>query len=358
MKAYLVLKDGTVIEGEGFGAKGISIGEVVFNTSMTGYQEILTDPSYFGQIVTMTYPLIGNYGVNSEDVESDNFYAKGLVVRELCNTPSNFRCEGDLNLFFEKHNIVGISEIDTRHLTREIREHGVMNCAIIHGVEFSKEEILKELDSYVIKDAVKSVTTKETKSFKGEKVNYKVCLLDFGYKKNIVDSLLARNCAVDVVNAFEDPSKILESDYDGIVLSNGPGDPSENQEIIENLKVLYDGNKPILGIGLGHQLMALAKGAKIEKLKHGNRGTNYPVRDILKDRTFITTQNHGYSVVDNSIDEKIGKVSNINANDNTIEGIRYNKNVITVQFYPDFVGGEIGTGYIYDEFVDLMKGGK
>lgn len=358
MKAYLVLKDGTVIEGEGFGAKGISIGEVVFNTGMTGYQEIITDPSYFGQIITMTYPLIGNYGVNSEDIESDNFYAKGLVVRELCNTPSNFRCEEDLNSYFEKHNIIGISGIDTRHLTREIREHGVMNGAIIHGVEFSKEDILKELDSYVIKDAVKSVTTKETKTFKGEKESYRVCLLDFGYKKNIVDSLLKRDCVIDVVNAFEDPEKILESDYDGIVLSNGPGDPSENTEIIENIKVLYNGNKPILGIGLGHQLMALANGAKIEKLKQGNRGTNYPVRDILKDRTFITTQNHGYSVVNDSVDEKIGKVTNINANDNTVEGIRYSKNVITVQFYPDCVGGEIGTGYIYDEFVDLMKGGK
>lgn len=358
MKAYLILADGSILEGEGFGKKGISVGEVVFNTGMTGYQEVLTDPSYFGQIVTMTYPLIGNYGINSIDMESEKSFVKGFVVREFCDKPSNFRCENTLNEFLESQNIIGISNIDTRHLTKEIRERGVMNGAIIHGVEFSKDDILDEINSYVISDAVKNTTIDGIQHYKSEKGNYKVCLFDFGYKKNILNSLLKRGCDVDVVNAFENPKNVLEKDYDGIMLSNGPGDPSENVEIIENLKVLFNGDKPIFGICLGHQLMALSQGAKTEKLKYGHRGANHPVKDILKDRTYITSQNHGYAVVGDTVDKNIGDVSHINVNDGTVEGVRYkNKNIFTVQFHPEASPGPMDTGYLFDEFIDLMKGG-
>ena len=356
-KAYLLLADGTVFEGRSFGAKGTVIGEVVFTTGLTGYQETLTDPSYYGQIVTQTFPLIGNYGVNDEDYESDRSYVSGYIVREWCNTPSNFRSQGNINDFLVKQNIIGIHSIDTRCLTRIIREAGVMNGAITtENVYEKKEELLKQINEYKIVDAVKTVTIPEIKKYNSEDFRYRVVLFDFGYKRNIRNELVKRNCEVIVVPADTTAEKIREISPDGIMFSNGPGDPSENTQIIKNIKEIAQLGIPIFGICLGHQLMALAHGAKTQKLKYGHRGANQPVIDKELDRTFVTSQNHGYAVVGESMDPEVGTVSHINANDGTCEGMRYNKiNAFTVQFHPEAHGGPQDTDYLFDEFIDMIK---
>ena len=356
-KAYLLLADGTVFEGRSFGAKGTVIGEVVFTTGLTGYQETLTDPSYYGQIVTQTFPLIGNYGVNDEDYESDRSYVSGYIVREWCNTPSNFRSQGNINDFLVKQNIIGIHSIDTRCLTRIIREAGVMNGAITtENVYEKKEELLKQINEYKIVDAVKTVTNPEIKKYNSEDFKYRVVLFDFGYKRNIRNELVKRNGEGIVVPADTTAEKIREISPDGIMFSNGPGDPSENTQIIENIKEIAQLGIPIFGICLGHQLMALAHGAKTQKLKYGHRGANQPVIDKELDRTFVTSQNHGYAVVGESMDPEVGTVSHINANDGTCEGMRYNKiNAFTVQFHPEAHGGPQDTDYLFDEFIDMIK---
>lgn len=356
-KAYLLLADGTVFEGRSFGAKGTVIGEVVFTTSLTGYQETLTDPSYYGQIVTQTFPLIGNYGVNDEDFESAKSYVSGYIVREWCNTPSNFRSQGDINEFLVKQNVIGIHSIDTRCLTRKIREVGVMNGAITtENVNEKKEELLEKIKAYKITDAVKSVTGTEIKSYSNENPEYKVVLFDFGYKRNIRNELVNRGCEVIVVPADTTAEQIKEISPDGIMFSNGPGDPAENTEIINNIREISKLGIPIFGICLGHQLMALAHGAKTEKLKYGHRGANQPVIDKVLSKTFVTSQNHGYAVVGDSIDPSEGTVSHINANDGTCEGMRYSKeNAFTVQFHPEAHGGPQDTAYLFDEFIDMMK---
>lgn len=356
-KAFLLLSDGTIFEGQSIGATGTTIGEVVFNTSMTGYEEILTDASYYGQIVTQTYPLIGNYGVNKEDTESRKSFVKGYIVREECYTPSNFRCEGDLDSFLKNENVIGLCGIDTRRLTRIIREHGVMNGAITDedGLK-NKEELLTKIKSYIIVEAIQNVTVdkKETNLAKDGKFN--VALLDYGYKKNILRSLLKRGCNVTVYPGLTPAKEIIDDNPDGIMLSNGPGDPSEAIVSIENLKELSKTDIPIFGICLGHQLLALANGAKTEKLKYGHRGANHPVKDLAKDRTYITSQNHGYAVVDSSVDKKIAEVSHINLNDSTVEGIKYkNGHMFTVQFHPEASPGPHDSAYLFDEFVDMMK---
>lgn len=356
-KAYLLLEDGTVFEGISIGLAGTTIGETVFNTSMTGYEEILTDASYYGQIVTQTYPLIGNYGVNDEDTESRKSWVKGYIVREECDTPSNFRCEGDLDTFLKKQKIIGLCGIDTRKLTRIIREHGVMNGAITDEKGISnKSELLKEIRSYIIKDAVKTVTVDKKYTVKAEKPICDVALLDYGFKINILRSLVSRGCNVTVYPSATSPEEILKDNPDGIMLSNGPGDPEEATEEIENLKMLSKNDIPVFGICLGHQLLALANGAKTEKLKYGHRGANHPVKDIQKDRTYITSQNHGYAVVDNSVDSNIGTVSHINLNDGTVEGIKYkNGHMFTVQFHPEASPGPKDSGYLFDEFISMMN---
>ncbi len=357
-KAYLMLADGQIFEGRSFGAKGTVIGEVVFTTGLTGYQETLTDPSYYGQIVTQTFPLIGNYGVNSQDNESAKSYVSGYIVREWCNMPSNFRCEGNIGDFLTEHNIIGIHSIDTRRLTRIIREVGVMNGVITtEDVYSKKEELLEKIRAFSVKDAVKSVTDNALHTYEpdGEK-KFRVALFDFGYKRNIRQELLKRGCEVVVVPADTDAEKIREISPDGIMLSNGPGDPAENTDIISNIREIEKLGIPIFGICLGHQLMALANGGKTEKLKYGHRGANQPVIDLDSGLTYVTSQNHGYAVIGDSIDKSVGYVSHINANDKTCEGIRYTSvNAFTVQFHPEAHGGPLDTAYLFDEFVKNME---
>jgi len=356
-KAYLMLANGQVFEGKSLGAKGTATGEVVFTTGVTGYQETLTDPSYYGQIVTQTFPLVGNYGLNSSDSESAKSYVSGYIVREWCENPSNFRCEENLDAFLKNHGIIGIYNIDTRQLTRIIRETGVMNGIITtENVYEKKEQLLESVRSYEIKDAVKSVTNTEILTYGEENHKYRVVLFDFGYKRNIRQELVKRGCEVIVVPADTDAEKVRELSPDGIMFSNGPGDPAENTEIIENIKEIQKLNIPIFGICLGHQLMALANGAKTEKLKYGHRGANQPVIDLESGLTYVTSQNHGYAVIGDSIDQSIGHVSHINANDKTCEGIRYTSvNAFTVQFHPEAHGGPLDTAYLFDEFVKTMK---
>lgn len=356
-KAYLMLANGQVFEGKSLGSKGTVIGEVVFTTGLTGYQETLTDPSYYGQIVTQTFPLIGNYGVNHEDNESARSYVSGYIVREACDVPSNFRCQGNIKDFLSDNNIVGICNIDTRKLTRIIRETGVMNGVITtEDVYSKKDELLEKVNSFSIKNAVKSVTNNEILTYTKENPKYKVVLFDFGYKRNIRQELVNRGCEVVVVPAETTAEQVKEINPNGIMFSNGPGDPAENVEIIENIKEIQKLGIPIFGICLGHQLMALANGGKTEKLKYGHRGANQPVIDLESGLTYVTSQNHGYAVVGDSIPEEVGHVSHINANDKTCEGIRYTAvNAFTVQFHPEAHGGPLDTAYLFDEFVTVME---
>ena len=359
-KGYILLSDGQIFEGRTFGARGTSVGEIVFATGMTGYEETLTDPSYYGQIVTQTFPLIGNYGVNDTAPESAGTYLSGYIVREYCDAPSNFRCEGDIDTFLKKHGVIGIHGIDTRRLTRIIREQGVMNgCITNEDVYANKDALLEKIRSFSIKGAVDAVTCSEKKTYPAENERYSVVLYDFGYKYNIRRELLKRGCTVTVVPAHTTAEEVSRLAPDGIMLSNGPGDPAENTEIIENLKAVRELGIPIFGICLGHQLMALANGARTEKLKYGHRGANQPVDDIALDRTFVTSQNHGYAVVNDSVPADAGEVSHRNSNDGTCEGIRYKSfPCFTVQFHPEACGGPHDTSYLFDEFVSMMEENK
>lgn len=371
-KAYLLLSDGTLYQGYSFGESGTTIGEVVFTTGMTGYQETLTDPSYYGQIVTQTFPLIGNYGTNKTDKEGHHIFLKGYIVREWCEEPSNFRSEENVNDYIKRHGIIGIYGIDTRSLTRKIREFGVMNGMITTEEITNKEKALEEIRRFEIKDAVKSVAITENLEFKDKlssqmkevlpsgtantKNNFHIVLYDFGCKYNIPRGLARRNCRVTIVPYDTTAEQVIAMKPDGIMLSNGPGDPEENIEIIDNLKKLVAGRIPMFGICLGHQLLALANGAKTEKLKYGHRGANQPVIDLKIGRTLVTTQNHGYAVISDSIPEHIGKVSHINANDRTCEGVEYfNSPAFTVQFHPEARGGPMDTDYLFDRFMELIE---
>ena len=356
MKAFLLLEDGTVFEGNSFGMEGKVIGEVVFNTGMTGYQEVLTDPSYCGQIVCMTYPLIGNYGVNIDDIESSKPQVKGFIVREVCKTPSNWRSIEDLNDYLKRNNIIGLEGIDTRALTRILRDNGTMRGTIITGELGDVEAQQAKLSDYVIKNPVLQVTTKEIKHFKGN--GYKIALLDYGLKQNIVRSLTKRGCEVHVYPATATAQEILSIDPDGIMLSNGPGDPKDCQHQIDTIRQLV-GKKPMFGICLGHQLTALAHNANTEKLKYGHRGCNHPVKDIEKDKTYITSQNHGYTIIEETLDRETMVVSHRNMNDGTIEGIRYkNAPLFTVQFHPEASPGPGDTAYLFDEFIQMIAASK
>ena len=277
-------------------------GELVFTTAMTGYLETLTDPSYYGQVVIQTFPLIGNYGVIPADFESDSPSLKGYIVREWCQVPSNFRCEGDLDTFLKESGIPGIYGIDTRALTRIVREYGVLNCKISYSPDVTKEE-LDEIKNYVITEAVESTTIKEKEHFDAENGDLNVVLMDFGAKHNIGRELVKRGCNLTVVPAHTTADEIKAMNPDGVMLSNGPGDPSDNTEIIAELKKLCDFGIPTFGICLGHQLLALSQGAKTEKLKYGHRGANQPAKEVETGRVYITSQNHGYAVVSDSMPE-------------------------------------------------------
>lgn len=349
-KAYLVLQDGRVFEGVRFGAEADSVGELVFTTGMCGYIETLTDPSYSGQIVMQTYPLIGNYGIMEEDFEG-SCAVRGYVVREWCETPSNFRTQYDLDAFLKRQGVPGLCGVDTREITRIIREHGVMNAKICDEVPTD----LSPVQRYAITDAVKGVTCAAPSVHAAAgKEKYRVALLDYGYKKNIVRELNKRGCTVTVLPAETPAEEILAAAPDGVMLSNGPGDPQENVFAIAQIGKLL-GKVPVFGICLGHQLTALAVGGDTVKLKYGHRGVNQPVRETKGVRTYITSQNHGYAVVSDTV--KTGGVSFVNANDGTCEGIDYpDLKAFTVQFHPEASSGPHDTSFLFDRFVTLMGG--
>lgn len=347
----LTLEDGTRFVGQSFGAKVDVVGEVVFNTGMTGYQEVLTDPSYCGQIVTMTYPLIGNYGVNATDPESAKPQVGGFIVREVCETPSNWRSQGPLSEYLEENGIPGLSGIDTRALTRIIREKGTMRGIITQ--DEPTDERIERLKHHVCERPVDLVTCREKYHYCDG--DYKVAVMDFGLKRNIIRSLKKRGCAVTVYPAHTTADEILSDGCDGIMLTNGPGDPKHNVEAIGNIRRLL-GKKPLFGICLGHQLLALAAGADTEKLKYGHRGANHPVKDLDKDRVYITSQNHGYTIVENSL-PRGARVTHRNWNDGTVEGVCYDEyDAFAVQFHPEAAPGPEDTAYIFDEFVNRMRG--
>lgn len=347
-KAYLVLEDGTVFEGYSFGDEKDAVGELVFTTGMCGYIETLTDESYFGQIVLQTFPMIGNYGIISEDFEGE-CSVKGYVVREKCDNPSNFRCKGTLDGFLKEKGIPAIYGVDTRAITKIIREQGVMNAVICGEIPSD----LSAVKNYKIIGAVESVTAKDAKVYPAENEKFKVTLIDYGAKRNIIRELNKRGCTVTAVPATATAEEILKTKPDGIMLSNGPGDPAENLFQIEVIKNLV-GKKPIFGICLGHQLLALAMGAETEKLKYGHRGVNQPVKEVNGTRTYITSQNHGYAVVKGSV--KKGKISFINANDGTCEGIDYEDlSAFSVQFHPEAASGPKDSSFLFDRFLKLME---
>jgi carbamoyl-phosphate synthase small subunit len=353
MKAILALEDGTIFHGKSFGIEGEVVGEIVFNTGMTGYQEVLTDPSYCGQIVTMTYPLIGNYGVNFDDIESSKPQVKGFIVRELCKTPSNWRSIESLDEYLKRNNIIGIEGIDTRALTRILREKGTMNGIISTDENFKFEDKKEEIKAYEIENSVYQVTAKEVIKYPGS--GFRVALIDYGIKQNIVRSLLKRDCEVYVFPAWTKAEDILAVNPDGIMLSNGPGDPKECKEQIDVIQELMN-KRPIFGICLGHQLTALANNADTERLKYGHRGCNHPVKDLDKDMTYITSQNHGYTIIKESLDQNKMEISHINMNDGTVEGIRYKEHpIFTVQFHPEASPGPADTAYLFDEFISLIQ---
>ena len=351
--AFLILEDGTIFEGVPFGAKRDIIGEVVFNTGMTGYQEVLTDPSYSGQLVCMTYPLMGNYGVNEDDPEADAPKGSAFIVREACEHPSNWNSSGTLAAYMEKNGIVGISDIDTRALTRRIRNAGVMR-GIITQNEPTQEQIA-EMKKFVCSRPVDMVTCKE--AYKMGEGETKIAVMDFGLKRGILRSLAARGVELTVYPAHTSAEEILQGGYDGLMLTNGPGDPKDNVEIIENIKKLL-GKLPTFGICLGHQLLALAAGADTRKMKFGHRGSNHPVKDISMDRVYITSQNHGYAILSDSLKPNM-RISHINANDGTIEGLEYtDMPVFSVQFHPEASPGPQDTAYLFDRFLSMIEQGK
>lgn len=359
MKATLILANGSVFSGTSIGSTSDRICEMVFNTSMTGYQEILTDPSYAGQGVVMSYPLIGNYGVNSEDNESSRPWVEALVVRHLSPRGSNFRCEDTLDNYLKKHDISGIENVDTRALTKILRSQGSMNGMLTCAEHFNVAEIMEKLKNYKVTGTVERVTRKEPEVFPayGEERHH-VAMMDFGVKQNMIECLRRRGCKVTAVPAFTKAEELLSGKYDGVMLSNGPGDPAENVEIIAELKKLYESDIPLFGVCLGHQLLALATGAKTGRLAYGHRGGNHPVRDLEKGRVFITSQNHGYMVLSESVDPAVAEVSHINVNDGTCEGLRYKRpNCFTTQFHPEANAGPKDTEYLFNRFIESMDQG-
>jgi len=358
-KAIIALEDGKTFEGVSFGSRGQREGECVFNTSMTGYQEILTDPSYKGQIITMTYPLIGNYGVNPEDIESSQIQVEGFIVKELSKVYSNFRAKMSLDEYLKKENIPGIEGIDTRALTRHIRLAGAMKAVISTECFDAKTLIKKARESVGLlgRDMVKRVTCKSsyswTKSRKDKK--YKVVAMDFGVKYNILRILDSLGCDVTVVPASTTAEEVLSYKPDGLFLSNGPGDPEGVPYAVSTIQKLL-GKLPIFGICLGHQLLGLAFGGKTYKLKFGHRGANHPVKDLKTGKIDITSQNHGFCVDMESLDKKEVEFTHINLNDKTVEGIRHKKfPVYSVQYHPEASPGPHDAEHLFEEFVRLMK---
>ena len=356
MKKKLILESGEVFQGEGFGAALETAGEVVFNTGMTGYQELISDPSYCGQIVCMTYPLIGNYGINRDDYESIEPAIKGLIVKELCDLPSNFRTQITLDELFKKKNLSGISGIDTRRLTRILRNHGVVKGKIVNA-DADEITVVSELKSTTFPtNQVEQVSTKTPYANPGR--GLKVVLVDFGSKLGIIRELSQRNCDITVVSQDVTAEDILLMDPDGVMLSNGPGDPEDNQQALEMIRGLL-GKVPIFGICLGHQLIGLACGAKTFKLKFGHRGGNHPVLDLEKNKVAITSQNHGYAVDQESLKATDLIETHIALNDRTNEGLKHKIHpCFSVQYHPEASPGPEDANYLFDDFIELMEGFK
>ena len=392
MKSFLILEDGTVFEGTHIGARKEIVSEIVFNTSMAGYLEVLTDPSYAGQAVCMTYPLIGNYGICRDDMESKRPWPDGFIVRELSRIPSNFRCDITIQQFLEDNGVPGIAGIDTRALTRILREKGTMNGMITTDSNYNLETIIPKLKAYTTGRVVERVSCAEKYTLAGTKelaengplsgsasfrkesfeagvrekkpslvrslngAGLRVALLDLGAKENIAESLAARGCEVAVYPAWTAAEEILADHPDGIMLSNGPGDPKECTNIINEIRKLYASDTPIFAICLGHQLMALATGADTFKMKYGHRGGNHPVKDLETGRVYISSQNHGYVVDTDKLDSAVAVPAFINVNDGTNEGLSYTgKQIFTVQFHPEACPGPQDSSYLFDRFIEKIK---
>ncbi|MCD8154709.1 MAG: carbamoyl phosphate synthase small subunit [Clostridiales bacterium] len=356
MKAFLILEDGHVFTGTSIGSAREVISEIVFNTSMTGYLEVMTDPSYAGQAVCMTYPLIGNYGICYDDQESRKPWIDGFIVRELSRVPSNFRSVDTIQHFLSRYDIPGIAGIDTRALTKILREKGTMNGMITVNENYDLDTILPELKAYTVRGVVEKVTCREREILKGD--GPRVALLDLGAKRNIARSLNQRGCQVTVYPAWTPAEEILREKPDGIMLSNGPGDPSDCGSVIREIRRLYESDVPIFAICLGHQLMALAAGGETYKMKYGHRGGNHPVKDLSTGRVYISSQNHGYVVDARILEEKnIAHPAFVNVNDGTNEGMSYvGKNIFTVQFHPEACPGPEDSAFLFDRFLHMMGG--
>ncbi|CAG9619778.1 carbamoyl phosphate synthase small subunit [Sutcliffiella rhizosphaerae] len=356
MNRQLILEDGTFFVGKAFGSLKDSIGEVVFNTGMTGYQEILSDPSYCGQLVTLTYPLVGNYGINRDDFESIDPAIRGFIVKEVSDYPSNFRNQWTLDEFFKAKDIPGIAGIDTRKLTRIIRKYGTLKGALC-GLAVDKEAIIHNLQSTTLPtNQVQQVSTKTAYPSPGR--GFRVVLVDFGMKHGILRELNKRGCDVVVVPYNITAEEVMRLSPDGVMLSNGPGDPKDVPEAISMIQNLI-GQIPIFGICLGHQLFALACGANTEKMKFGHRGSNHPVKDLRTGKVALTSQNHGYTVTDESLSNTELEVTHIALNDDTVEGLRHKKHpVFTVQYHPEASPGPEDANYLFDQFMTLIKEAK
>ncbi len=356
LQAKIALEDGTVFNGYSFGAKGETYGEGVFNTSMTGYQEILTDPSYKGQIVTMTYPLIGNYGINSEDIESARPFVEGFAVKECSEIASNWRAEKTLDAYLKENSIIGIEGIDTRALTKHLRVAGVMK-AVISTEDLDDQSLIKKAKAspgLIGRDLVKEVACRKPWVW-SDNGKYSVVVIDCGVKYNILRSLASRGCRVIVAPAEASPQEILDMSPDGLVLSNGPGDPEGVPYVVETIKALLD-RMPIFGICLGHQMLGLALGGKTYKLKFGHRGANHPVKDLRTEKICITVQNHGFCVDADTLDPQEVEITHINLNDQTLEGIRHRRlPVFSVQFHPEASAGPHDAAYLFDEFIAMLE---
>ena len=354
MKATLILENGVIFGGESIGSTDEVVCEMVFNTSMVGYQEILTDPSYAGQGVVMTYPLIGNYGTNEEDDESVHPWAEALIVRHLAPRGSNFRCTSTLNDYLIRHGITGIQGIDTRALTRILRIQGVMNGVITCDPNYDPDKLIAKMKAYRVQGTVERVTTDKVLHFDGP--GHRVAMYDFGEKRNMAKRLIHYGCDLTIFPAHTPADEVLAGGYDAIMLSNGPGDPADCVDIIPEIRKLYESGLPIFAVCLGHQLMALATGAKSHKMRFGHRGGNHPVKDLKRNRCFITSQNHGYVIDSDSIDPAVAEISHVNVNDGTLEGLRYlQKPVFTVQFHPEASSGPVDTESLFARFVENMK---
>lgn len=354
-KAYLYLEDGQVLEGRSFGASGTALGELVFTTGMTGCVESLTDPSYYGQLVVYTFPQFGNYGICLKDKESPQCQMGGVVVREFCQAPSNFRCEETVDQFLKEQNVVGISGVDTRMLTQLLRDKGVLNAVITTEETPPDMEALK---AYKVTQSVESTSESEPRVIRPQgEVKFSVALMDYGAKQSITNSLLARGCQVTVYPYDTSAETILEAGHDGVMLSNGPGDPSDNPYCIQQIQKLF-GKIPMFGICLGHQMMALAAGGKTKKMKFGHRGANQPVKDLVDGSVSITSQNHGYAVDGDSLPGTEGVLRSVNVNDGTCEGVDYPAyHAFSLQFHPEAHGGPLDCLTAFDRFTDMMKEG-